>query len=137
MVRRSHRYAFGSLRPRQLDAMVMVLLLANPAQGLDNAVRRQAEHSMDQGSGSDMGAGQQTHADAYPGTPSMRVNVSIGVANAVLGDRPGVRTCKEQLDVTESARAHSYFPSKQVQKTCKFWLLKFWLLVTANPFMVL
>ena len=30
MVRRSHRYAFGSLRPRQLDAMVMILLLANP-----------------------------------------------------------------------------------------------------------
>ena len=45
MVRRSHRYAFGSLRPRQLDAMVMILLLANPAQGLDNAVRRQAKHS--------------------------------------------------------------------------------------------
>ena len=48
MVRRSHRYAFGSLRPRQLDAMVMILLLANPVQGLDNAVRRQAKHaSMD------------------------------------------------------------------------------------------
>ena len=48
MVRRSHRYAFGSLRPRQLDAMVMILLLANPVQGLDNAVRRQSKHaSMD------------------------------------------------------------------------------------------
>ena len=48
MVHRSHRYAFGSLRPRQLDAMVMVLLLANPVQGLDNAVRRQSKHaSMD------------------------------------------------------------------------------------------
>ena len=45
MARRSHRYAFGSLRPRQLDAMVMILLLANPVQGLDNAVRRQAKHS--------------------------------------------------------------------------------------------
>ena len=45
MVHRSHRYAFGSLRPRQLDAMVMILLLANPVQGLDNAVRRQAKHS--------------------------------------------------------------------------------------------
>ena len=45
MVRRSHRYAFGSLRPRQLDAMVMILLLANPVQGLDNAVRRQAKHA--------------------------------------------------------------------------------------------
>ena len=47
-VRRSHRYVFGSLRPRQLDAMVMILLLANPVQGLDNAVRRQSKHaSMD------------------------------------------------------------------------------------------
>ena len=45
MARRSHRYAFGCLRPRQLDAMVMILLLANPVQGLDNAVRRQAKHS--------------------------------------------------------------------------------------------
>ena len=45
MVRRSHRYAFGSLRPRQLDAMVMILLIANPVQGLDYAVRRQAKHS--------------------------------------------------------------------------------------------
>ena len=48
MARRSHRYAFGSLRPRQLDAMVIILLLANPVQGLDNAVRRQSKHaSMD------------------------------------------------------------------------------------------
>ena len=30
--------------------------------------------------------------------------------------------------VAESARAHSYFFSKQVQKTCQFWLLTFWLL---------
>ena len=30
MVSRSHRYAFGSLRPRHIDAMVMILLLANP-----------------------------------------------------------------------------------------------------------
>ena len=45
MVRRSHRHAFGCLRPRQLDAMVMILLLANPVEGLDYAVRRQAKHS--------------------------------------------------------------------------------------------
>ena len=45
MARRSHRYAFGSLRPRQLDAMVMILLLANPVEGLDYAVRRQAKYS--------------------------------------------------------------------------------------------
>ena len=45
LARRSHRYAFGSLRPRQLDAMVMILLLANPVEGLDYAVRRQAEHA--------------------------------------------------------------------------------------------
>ena len=30
--------------------------------------------------------------------------------------------------VTESARAHSYFSSKQEQETCQFWLLTFWLL---------
>ena len=30
--------------------------------------------------------------------------------------------------VTESARACSYFSSKPVEKTCKFWLLTFWLL---------
>ena len=45
MVRRSHRSAFGCLRPRQLDAMVMLLLLANPVHGLDMAVRRQAQHA--------------------------------------------------------------------------------------------
>ena len=43
--RRSQRYAFGTLRPRHIDAMVMILLLANPVQGLDNAVRRQAKYS--------------------------------------------------------------------------------------------
>ena len=51
MVRRSQRYAFGSLRPRKLDAMVMILLLANPVQGLDNAVRRQAKYSSAEGIG--------------------------------------------------------------------------------------
>ena len=30
--------------------------------------------------------------------------------------------------VTESARAHSYILSKQLQKTCQFWLLMRWLL---------
>ena len=30
--------------------------------------------------------------------------------------------------VTESARAHSYFFSKEVQKTGQFWLLTVWLL---------
>ena len=29
--------------------------------------------------------------------------------------------------VAESARACTYFSSKQVQKTCKFWLLTLWL----------
>ena len=51
MVRRSHRYAFGSLRPRHIDAVVMILLLANPVQGLDNAVRRQAKYSSMDGLG--------------------------------------------------------------------------------------
>ena len=31
-------------------------------------------------------------------------------------------------DVTESARAHSYIFSEEVQKTCEFWLLTSWLL---------
>ena len=40
-------------------------------------------------------------------------------------------------DVTESARAHSYISSSQVQKTCEFWLstfvsLKFWLLTVPS-----
>ena len=30
--------------------------------------------------------------------------------------------------VTESARAHSYILSKQVRKTCQFWLFTLWLL---------
>ena len=51
MLRRSHRYAFGSLRPRHIDAVVMILLLANPVQGLDNAVRRQAKYSSTEGIG--------------------------------------------------------------------------------------
>ena len=39
--------------------------------------------------------------------------------------------------VTESARAHSYISSSQVQKTCEFWLstfvsVKFWLLTVPS-----
>ena len=30
-------------------------------------------------------------------------------------------------EVAESARAHSYILSKEVQKTSQFWLLTFWL----------
>ena len=37
--------------------------------------------------------------------------------------------------VTESARAHIYILSKQVQKTCQFWLLTFWLLTVPSLFM--
>ena len=35
-----------------------------------------------------------------------------------------------EQQVTESARAHSHILSKQVQRTCQFWLLTFWLLTT-------
>ena len=35
--------------------------------------------------------------------------------------------------VTESASAHSYIFSKQLQKTCQFWLLTFWLLTVPSP----
>ena len=34
--------------------------------------------------------------------------------------------------VTESARAHSYYSSKQVEKTCFFWLLTVWLLTVPS-----
>ena len=33
-----------------------------------------------------------------------------------------------QVLVTESARAHSYILSEEVQKTCQFWRLTLWLL---------
>ena len=40
---------------------------------------------------------------------------------------------RDELEpVTESARAHSYILSKQVQKTCKIWLLTFWLLTVPS-----
>ena len=35
--------------------------------------------------------------------------------------------------VTESARAQSYYSSKQVQKTYQFWLFTFWLLAVPFP----
>ena len=31
------------------------------------------------------------------------------------------------VEVTESARAHSYILSEEVRKICKFWMLTFWL----------
>ena len=41
---------------------------------------------------------------------------------------PAEESTPEAAVVTESARAHSYFFSKEVQKTGQFWLLTFWLL---------
>ena len=44
-------------------------------------------------------------------------------------DAEEARQREERLrGVTESARAHSYYSSKQVRKTCEFWLLTVWLL---------
>ena len=42
----------------------------------------------------------------------------------VLRDCPGA----ERIPVAESARAHSYYFSKEVHKSCEFWLLTIWLL---------
>ena len=41
---------------------------------------------------------------------------------------PAEESTPEAAVVTESARAHSYFFSKEVQKTGQFWLLTLWLL---------
>ena len=72
MARRSHRYAFGSFRPRHIDAVVMILLLANPVQGLDNAVRRQAKYSSTDGIGA-AGPSYPLHQEPTDGDTSAKV----------------------------------------------------------------
>ena len=54
----------------------------------------------------------------------------IGVERIKIHGVMAVAYCPlmDVMPVTESARAHSYFFSKEVQKTCQFWLLTFWLL---------
>ena len=56
-------------------------------------------------------------------------SAGAGAALRARGDDPrGAR-----VHVAESGRACSYTLSKQVQETCQFWLLTFWLLTVPSP----
>ena len=54
----------------------------------------------------------------------MEAKVAQELADPALKDSP---------QVAESARAHCYFLSEQVPKTCKFWLFTFGLLTVPSP----